>query len=191
MKEDISAFENYFGISSNPHKILNIPTKRARSKPKSASFPPYDELLQNCMGERQAANRIALKSYIMQRANPNDWWEYHDLEVYGWKLGLDILKILKIGDALQFGFDDWSEERTGKFLKPDEAYAQLLSIFLDTNTILPWGESSERYWLTQLPANMYEERLIKLSRSLRLKSSENGSNPISKGLLIEKFRTIP
>lgn len=119
---------------------------------------------------------MKLKAYIVKRKNPHRWWEAYNLDDAAQTSALDVLQVIKIGDALQFGFPEWREEGSEVELKPDQAFAKLASTLFEKNTLLPWIESPERNWLCQLPGSLYSKRLKQLSRCVFEKSDEAMSN---------------
>ncbi|KNZ45513.1 hypothetical protein VP01_803g3 [Puccinia sorghi] len=159
----IEALEEYYGISNIPSKFYNIPRNRGNLR---RYLPPNSErFLIQTMGLKLSHDRLLLISYLMNKKGSACWWESFNLEDDSNRFGLDILTVLKVGDALQFGCQDGLGQWEKSKYKADEAYAQLISIFLnEENTLkIPWIESSEREWLNNLPGNIYQERLKQLS----------------------------
>ncbi|KAI7948768.1 hypothetical protein MJO29_010433 [Puccinia striiformis f. sp. tritici] len=162
----LDAFMAHYGVSYYPSEFKNIPVPKWTDGP-----PPPDSniYLRNAMGLFRASRRMKLVSYLEDRSNRKRWWEPFNLEDASARFGLDVLTIIKIGDALNFGYDDrnWIGKSAYSPGTSDSSYAQLLSIFLNENRDilrLPWIESSERAWLIHVfPGNLYQKRLDALS----------------------------
>lgn len=179
----LAALKKYYGISEDPTKFLSIPDDLPWRNASPFIVADSLEILEKFMGAKKAKHRIELKAYMVKRKNTYKWWEAYDLEHASQRFATDVLKIMRIGDALQFGFDKRLRERSQIDSKPDKAYEELASIFFDKNAVLPWIESPERNWLHQLPGNIYAKRLLQLSRSVFDNSQEAISNPSIRNLL--------
>jgi hypothetical protein len=140
-------FEKYYGISGDPTSFHNIP------KPTWGLHKFQDELLFftliQLMGPENGKTRQELCSHILSTGYSSRWWEKFDLQNENDKFGLNVWKLLQIGEALKLGCPDWQSQWEKSPTKADLAYSQLFSIFLDVEKSLniPWVESSERAWL--------------------------------------------
>jgi hypothetical protein len=156
-------FEQHYGISGIPKDFCNIPSPRFRV----SKFQDQASLLAltALMGPENAKSRKDMTSYIVSKGYSSRWWRNFDLQNESDKFGLDVWKILEIGEALKFGSPDWHSNWENSPAQADLAYSHLLSIFLDEEKSLniPWVESSEKAWLNSLPRNLYQERLKQLS----------------------------
>ncbi|KAI9610609.1 hypothetical protein H4Q26_006755 [Puccinia striiformis f. sp. tritici PST-130] len=126
----LDAFMAHYGVSYYPSEFKNIPVPKWTDGP-----PPPDSniYLRNAMGLFRASRRMKLVSYLEDRSNRKRWWEPFNLEDASARFGLDVLTIIKIGDALNFGYDDrnWIGKSAYSPGTSDSSYAQLLSIFFE------------------------------------------------------------
>ncbi|KAI9621343.1 hypothetical protein H4Q26_015842 [Puccinia striiformis f. sp. tritici PST-130] len=98
-------------------------------------------------GPSEGEKRLKLVEYLRKRDYRREWWKPFGLEAASKHFRLDVLKLLKIGDLLQFGSNYLLDDVTNRH-KIDIAYTQLLELVTDQESVLPWMESPERAWLT-------------------------------------------
>ncbi|KAA1099956.1 hypothetical protein PGT21_026377 [Puccinia graminis f. sp. tritici] len=155
--------EEHYGISDSPFNFHNIPSDKSdlvSKLPESAMA-----VLTRVVGLKASVRRNKLKFYLMNRHDSPKWWEEFHLEEESDRFGLDVLTIIKVGDALHFGSENWIHELKRKPAKANLSYTRMIQVFSNEDKALsiPWIESAEREWLNRLPGNLYQERLENLS----------------------------
>ncbi|KAH9451266.1 hypothetical protein Pst134EB_018753 [Puccinia striiformis f. sp. tritici] len=121
------------------------------------------DFLVSICGRTDAAKKLELRDYLKEVPHLSDWWLNVGLESAIRKFGIDLLKILKIGNALQFGFKDFLGDALIEDRIPTEdAFLTILNIMTDSGS-LPWIESAERSWFYNFCGSFYQDRLRQLS----------------------------
>ncbi|KAA1070084.1 hypothetical protein PGTUg99_004443 [Puccinia graminis f. sp. tritici] len=172
-----------FGMADDPRFVRDTPGFSIIGwQPDSKFFVERYDLswcLNIVFGEHEGRRRSELNSYLQCRKYRKEWWPALLGEDSG-RLGLDVLGILKVGDALQLGEKHFKPEDPS-FMDLDAAFSQTLQVVADTQRPLPWAESSERAWLLAIYGDHYRERLQKLSHLML--ESEMTSNPKTMGAI--------
>ncbi|KAI7944989.1 hypothetical protein MJO28_010684 [Puccinia striiformis f. sp. tritici] len=179
---DARGFEIPYGISSEPAQVQDIPKSTALKLARREDWED-DSPIEMIWGAEETQRQVKMRLYLAQRTNPYFWWEDYSLDAHSKFFGLDVLTIIKVGDALQFGSQFLLPRGYGR-MTIDSAYAQLLRVMTDTNRPLPWIESSERAWLQRFLGDLYTQRLQKLS--VLISQSRVEMNPLSIDILAEK-----
>jgi hypothetical protein len=156
---DIEIFENFFGLSCNPAKINQYFLNKALRRKQLSK--PYKSALAAVFSKSEHKRWLKLNSYLANVLYDDNWWP-QDFPKQCSMHGLDMLLLLKVGDALQLGGLFFLEEDDG-VLTIDEAFSQVLSVMNDHTRPLPWIESPERDWLLKNYKRRYPERLKNLS----------------------------
>ncbi|KAA1084317.1 hypothetical protein PGT21_024302 [Puccinia graminis f. sp. tritici] len=180
--EDLNIFENIVGLSDDYLKIKKLP-KFLGVRLKLYYFhwdkvhPNLNvkDILETSLGKSEALQRQELHRYLISRIYSNKWWNTHNLEKESVEYGIDILVVLKIGDALQLGSKEYSEERGSL----GRLYRQLISIMTDITRPLKWIESPERAWFYRNHGDEYQKRLLELQRLVFIKAEENRTSIIN------------
>ncbi|MBW0493218.1 hypothetical protein O181_032933 [Austropuccinia psidii MF-1] len=171
--DQLKKVETAYGLSVDPSKIKEIPTL-------TPSFDADDELSlkirsiikKDVFTPKELQKRAELKKYLESRGNYHKWWKEDQLEMDSNSFGLDILTILKLGDALRFSFTLEKQDRTAMSLS--SSFLQLVAIMRDDSKDLPWLESAERAWLYRnhpgFPQPLHS--LGKLLKEMYVKSTE-------------------
>ncbi|KAH9814190.1 hypothetical protein DFH28DRAFT_319172 [Melampsora americana] len=104
--------------------------------------------------------RQELISYLSKRKVSNNWWDEGKLQEAR-KQGIDIVKVLSIGDVLEFGEMDITKNSLRHRKTVAEKMKTLHMKFILENNDFPWHYSPERAWLESQPAlwKLYQERL--------------------------------
>jgi hypothetical protein len=131
--------------------------------------------LETSLGKSEAHKRQELHRYLSDRRYSNKWWNTENLEKESVEYGIDILVVLKVGDALQLGSKGYSQERGSL----GGLYRQLINIMTDTTRPLKWIESPERAWFYRNHGNEYQTRLLELQRVVSIKAEENRTSVIN------------
>ncbi|MBW0480971.1 hypothetical protein O181_020686 [Austropuccinia psidii MF-1] len=163
--DQLKQVETAYGLSVDPSKIKEIPTI-------TASFNADDELslkirsiiTKDVFTPKELQKRADLRKYLQSRGNSHKWWNEDQLEMGSNSLGIDILTILKLGDALRFGLTLVRQERADMSLI--SAFSQLVTIMGDSSKDLPWVDSGERAWLYANHPD-FDQRLHSLGKSFK------------------------
>ncbi|KAI7940328.1 hypothetical protein MJO28_013980 [Puccinia striiformis f. sp. tritici] len=121
------------------------------------------EFLSKICGRTDAEKKLELREYLKKLPYPSNWWLNIGLESAIKRFGIDVLKIMKIGNALQFGSKDFVGDALIKNRVPiEDAFTTILDIMTEPSS-LPWIESAERAWLYNFCGRFYQDRLQQLS----------------------------
>ncbi|KNZ53064.1 hypothetical protein VP01_3357g2 [Puccinia sorghi] len=168
---ELDGFEPIFGLSNHYLQIDQIPILLGTKLyffydkwDKSHPQMKIKDILQSALGKYEAQKRKELYDYFLRgRYFKTVWWDADKLEEDRKKYGLDILVILKVGDALQFGAKSYDVRGT-----LNSSHKNLIQIMTDKSGPFPWVESPERAWIYRNHGEVYVHRL-KYLRSVILK----------------------
>ncbi|EGF99892.1 uncharacterized protein MELLADRAFT_68278 [Melampsora larici-populina 98AG31] len=124
------------------------------------SGEPSDlEVLKKVLGPEFRIRR-AIISYMLKRKGLPKWWDEEKL-VEGRKQGVDLVKVLTIGDVLEFGNMDITKTSLQNKKKVTEKMEALHKSFILDKSPFPWHDSPERAWLQSQPElwKLYQDRL--------------------------------
>ncbi|KAH9457927.1 hypothetical protein Pst134EB_010231 [Puccinia striiformis f. sp. tritici] len=167
-RDEVVDIQRAYGISTDPKYVVEnaaeIPTKKWDP---DCVFGPgkfkIRKMLVDVFGETEAKRRQDLHDYKMNRVRPNLWYRQTALN-NAQSLGVDILSVWKIGDALQFG---------SKLLPCDSAFAQIFKVMTASDSHFSWFNSPERVWLFSNYGEVFLDRLATLSHSIILSEHRN------------------
>ncbi|KNE97943.1 hypothetical protein PSTG_08816 [Puccinia striiformis f. sp. tritici PST-78] len=158
-------FERRFGLSVDPQSLTEIPRPVKNSSKEEKDLIGRIHIgraIAVIYGPSEGEKRLKLVEYLRKRDYRREWWKPFGLEAASKHFGLDVLKLLKIGDLLQFGSNYLLDDVTNRH-KIDVAYTQLLELVTDQESVLPWMESPERAWLYRTCGALYQDRLREVS----------------------------
>jgi hypothetical protein len=184
----IDDLKKRFGMSEDPLLVQDTPRLSILGWNPGTKFlserRDIRSTLQTVFGEYEGKKRRILNSYLLQRLYPVEWWPAALTKESG-SFGLDILTILKVGDALQLGHKSF-QPVSNQFMPLDYAFSQILEVMTDNERPLPWSESSEQAWLKRIYGDHYQQRLKQLENAM-LNSAIN-SNPATKNIITKVTR---
>jgi hypothetical protein len=170
-------FERYYGIYEDPKLHVGIPTPAGlytKIRLKTSKIGSKAGLLLVC-GKHNLEKKQELIDFSYNYLFLKQWWQSAGLESARIHFGIDIMRVLKIGEALQFGSPVYLEDTiTGP--STEKAYDRLLDILKEPRN-LPWIESPERDWFYNSCGSLYQDRLREISLIIflrRIFSKEKG-----------------
>ncbi|WAQ84945.1 hypothetical protein PtA15_5A518 [Puccinia triticina] len=176
----IKDMQKAYGISANPHDVIqNVAAIPMRKWGLDSAAGPTKLKIRNILvdlfGETELKKRQELYDYKMNRVGSVGLWCRREDLHNSQRLGVDILAVWKIADALQFGSKNLLENAEGR-MTFDSAFAQIIRVITAKGRVFSWVDSPERAWLYIYCGSLLIERLAKLSGSVLL--SEH-TNPLS------------
>ncbi|KNZ59255.1 hypothetical protein VP01_1773g2 [Puccinia sorghi] len=171
-------FEMINGISEDPQFIVEIPEPLGLwsligSEIGPQSTWPATEMIYGILGARNHLNILDHTEGMLP--DINKWWKSTGLESASRKFGLDILRILKVGKALQFGSEHFVLNFGNRGTSAEKAFSTILDVMNEPRS-LPWIESPERAWLHSAVGSLYQDRLRNLSLHVFFKGFSSQPN---------------
>ncbi|OAV99828.1 hypothetical protein PTTG_25310 [Puccinia triticina 1-1 BBBD Race 1] len=159
--------EKRFGLSEDPGSIVEIPTstlgpRASKTKKDFIGKLHVVYVLNSIYGGAKGKERLLLTYYLHERSYPRRWWTSFDLETASREFGVDILSMLLIGDALQFGSKNLQDSVWDRW-RLERAYSDMMLVVDEGVYVLPWVESAERAWLYRNCGQLYQDRVRELS----------------------------
>jgi hypothetical protein len=173
------SFEIIYGLSVEPRYITEIPFETnalIKLWVRMWKYDPVDQLNKIYGDNNEVQKKIQIVKFLDEIPHAtNQWWKLYEVEEKSRIYGFDILKVLKVGEALQLGSDSFVVDHPGR-MTPEKAYSTILEIIGDSKP-LTWMESPERYFLFTLPHSLYPKRLRELSQFIFSKRLSNKPDP--------------
>ncbi|KNZ56690.1 hypothetical protein VP01_2341g2 [Puccinia sorghi] len=171
-------FEIVNGISEDPQFIVEIPQRPSLWTSVGSEMGPKSTwpTVEKIYGIQYAKIHSHFLDYTEgMLPDIQKWWKSTGLESASRKYGLDILRILKVGEVLQFGSDHFVLNFGNRETSAEKAFSRILDIMNEPRS-LPWIESPERAWLYSAVGSLYQDRLRDLSLHIFFKGYSSKQN---------------